>query len=153
MGTTVRSVFGRMPLAVPPPVVCWVIPIGIIDDVIIIIGRILHSTTRWNPNGYVLTTFELKFTGRDGPLTGTGLLKGEFWLADLVPAQPINPINDEPLPMPYPPTQEIPFALGEAITISTGTRRYDEVVSFRVMKDGTILGHKYLDLGKLSRKE
>lgn len=147
MGSTVRSVFGRQPLNIPPPVVCWVIPIGIIDDVIIIKSSTVDQTTRWNEAGYVLSTVVVSFTWRNGPPAPPVALTGKFWTPGLVPAQPIDPINDKPLPMPYPPEQSINVDPLAETTLVFGTPRYDDTVVVRVSNSSFIFGNKYIKLG------
>lgn len=153
MGTTVRSIFGRAPLSVPPPVVCWVIPTGIMDPIIIIISKFLSAETRWNPNGYVLTTLEISIQWRTPPLARTTYVRGNFWRANLVPAQPIDPIDDKPLPMPYPPQQEIIIDRFATVQLAFGTKRYDDTVELRVRNNVLIFGHKYINLAKPTVKE
>lgn len=152
MGTTVRSVFERAPLSIPPPVVCWVIPTGIIDPIIIIVSEVTNVETRWNPAGYVLTTMKIRIDWRTPPLSRTTYVRGKFWRAGLVPAQPINPIDDKPLPMPFPTQQEIIIDRFATVELAFGTKRYDDTVELRVRNNTLIFGHKYIDLSKPTLK-
>ena len=153
MGSSVRSIFGRRPLNIPPPVVCLVHAIDIIDIILKIIPHDPVQENRFNPNGYTLTTFTIEFEWIRRPLSRTAFLKGAFWRSNLVPPQPIDPITGDPLPMPYPPVQEIQIDAFGTYQISTGTPRYDEVVALRVRSATVIKGHKYIDLGRLVNKE
>lgn len=152
MGTSIRSIFARAPLAIPPPVVCWVIPIGIIDDVIVITTQDVSQEIRWNPEGYVLTKLTIQIKWRTPPAWTPALIRGKFWLQGLVPAQPVNPENNEPLPMPYPSEQEVPMDPNGSLSIAFGTIRYDDTVSLRVKNAQTIFGHKYIDLKKAMKE-
>jgi|GEM_PF-6789164 len=153
MGTTVRSIFARLPLAIPPPVVCLVIDDGVIDVIIIIIIRQLHQSNRWRPNGYILTEVSFVIEWKTVPANPNIQIRGKFFPGNLIPAQPINPINDEPLPMPYPSETTIDVTTTEEIDIAFGTPRYDDTVSITVQQPGMIFGTKYLNLGEIKPQE
>ena len=153
MPARLRSIFNRLPDPVPPPVVCRTEPEPSVNAGGDLEVRRIEDGYRWNPAGYVLTCIGLLFRSLPEWAGEHCTLVGEFWSDGLVPTQPIDPQNDQPLPMPFPPIQAVTVTRDQEILVWIAKTHYDDVVLFTLMSPDVVHYHLYVDMGRLKRKE
>lgn len=151
MGSSVRSIFGRAPLAIPPPVVCWVHPIGIIDPTFFIEPEPVGQHVKHGEGARVESTVDITFNTSKPGLPFISIMRGRFWLPGQVPSEPEESEAPEEVPFPFPPMNATVIISGVPRRIIFGTRLYDEVVHLRFTYTAGTRANKYVDLGRIFR--
>lgn len=153
MPTRLRSIWHRYPDPIPPPVVCRVEPIPLVQADGNITVRLVSWETRIRQGGYALVYVGLTLHSLPGLTSGSCSLRSKSWSAGTVPNQPINPMNDEPLPMPWPTWQTVDVNVDDEYIAAFASSRYDDVYHVIYEQPGTVLYNLYFDTGRMIRNE
>lgn len=152
MGSSLRSVFGRKPLAIPPPVVCWVYPGGIVP-----IFPILHvkHIDQWEAygEGYKIAT-EVEIYYEYQPARPSRVVRylGRFVNPGVLPNEPDAETGLVPIPHPELPVNNVPWRFNLPRRLVFLTKRWDDTVWVRMQVPGTVLANKYIDLKRIQKK-
>lgn len=153
MGSSVRSVFDRKPLHIPPPVVCWVHPIGIVDPTYFLDPEPVSQHQKHEEGARIESTVDVTFTTAKPDLPFVAIMRGRFWLPGQVPAEPETGTGLEDVPFPFPPMNAAVIISGVKRRIIFGTRTYDEVMHLQFTGSARVRANKYVDLGRIFRSK
>lgn len=152
MGSSLRSIFGRAPLAIPPPVVCFVWPGGIIPIFPIFDWEKISQTKAYTSGYMIATEISMKLQYPEGKPSSVVIYRGRFYNPGALPPQPFDPITGDPLPMPVPPIRSIAFRWNLPRRIVFLTRRYDDTVYVQVSQSGKVWANKYARLNQQTQE-
>lgn len=148
-----KKAFNRKATPIPPPVVCLSNRYPIIASWISI--EIEWKGTTWveNGNGQQIVNLGLRYKPVSGTLPSVSGYRSRCWRSSLIPAQPRDPITDQLLPYPTPPTMTTGFLQTSQLLVSYLVTRYDAVVTYQWLYGTKVGRNGYIDLGILQRKE
>lgn len=152
MGSSVSSIFGRKPLAIPPPVVCWVHPIGILDPTYFIDPEPVSQNMKHQEGARIESVVDITFNTQQPGQPFLSIMRGRFWLPGQVPAEPETETGAEAIPFPFPPMNAAVIFSGVKRRIIFGTKTYDEVMHLQFTYTPGVRANKYVDLGRIFRK-